>query len=381
MGKTMRARMVWFVVPLLTAGCYAGTDPDEAIGPTTRVDGEIAVLETSLNGFESAGSGMLVTITLTPSDQALLPSFEQQPGSPFACKVYERTPEQFLYPGADQGQIGVTLPGEQELPPCAFVPEQGYRCASVSGAGGDIEALSETQWVFSDPAATFGTDEVGRHIKISGATEPGNNGVFMIVAADESTVTYINEQPGAAAESATSADYQIIAGLGPAGQEDPLTDDASLEIALTAGDDSVLDSFSYTLEDVGDGFTLEEASRDVISNIPMDGSPFTISCDTAGGCGTALGSGILLVTTDGTPDPSLPPFLLPPPVNRSVLINCVFLTPQVTVPAEASAYIRESGATRISANYVRVNLSSLPQTNGTIQLLGGHSVLGVTGLP
>ena len=363
-------------------GCYAGSDPDGDGATATRlVGGEIVVLETSLNGDASAGAGSYFVMSFTPKVDAIDPSYEQNPGSPFACKVYERTPEQFSYAGVDEGTIQLTVPGGPVYPPCNFVAGEGYRCISVSGSGGDIQSVSETEYRISNSTVDFGDDEAGRHVEISGATAPENNGTLAIMAADENTITYINDQPGASDESGTSASYRIRAGLGPSGQSDPMASDDSLTIDLTAGGEGDFDSFSYTLADVADDFTLDTASQEVISNIPMDGSSFTFSCAGEGGtCNTALGSGVQIFTSDGPLDEVAndPPYILPTPVEKSIFVNCTFLAPTVTVPAEVSAYLQSSGATRILTNFVRVNAASVPQASGTIGVLGGHSVFGVT---
>ena len=380
----MRAAAVCALFCLFTAGCYAGTDPEGDGGETaTRlVNGEIVVLGSSLNGVADAGFGTFVSVSFTPQADAVAPSYEENPGSPFACKVYEKTPEQYAYAGVDEGTVQLTVAGGPEYPACNHVPGEGYRCISVSGSGGDIQAVGEAQYRISNSAVTFGADEVGRHVEISGAAAPENNGTLAIATADANTITYVNPQPGAGDEATTGAQYRIVAGLGPSGQPDPMVaNDAALTVDFTAGGEGDFDTFSYTLADFADGFTLDTASQALLSSIPLDGSEFTVSCAGEGGdCGNGLGSGIQIFTTDAPIDESnaQPPFILPPPVARSVLVSCTFLSPQVTVPAEASAFIESSGATRILARFVRVNASAVPQAGGTIQVLGGQTAFGIT---
>lgn len=385
------------VAATATAGCF--DDPygdgggggggglnftDAGAGLNRRQSGEILLVETQFNDHAELGSGPLIVIgPLQAKEDKVEASYEEAPGSPFACKVFELTPDQFADQGLDVGTFQFTVDGGPTFPPCKYVDGPGWVCSGAEGTGGDIQSVDPKQGTYSitDPGLTFGNDEVGRLVEISGATEPANNGVFPVVdALGDNVIHYKN--PAGAEELAMAGSYSTHAGFGPANLADPIQDDFSVTVALTAGGEGKFEDFSTNLE-FGNSFTLDTASQQTISNIPMDGSAFTIGCDGEGGeCGTAMATALNIETTDAVIDPDLPlngeEGGLPAPQTKYVRVFCLLLIGRVTVPAEASAYLASSGAKRIRAFFVRAESTEEIQENAQATLIMGHGVGGFT---
>lgn len=365
-----------------------GDAPDAAVdvpdaAPAATHTGQIILLSGRFQNYPELGEGALLETTFQVKADVVPPSYEESPGSPFACKVYEFTPETYEPDGVNEGTLQFSATGGPEYPPCNYVPGQGYRCVGVMGTGGDIQVLDPKNGIFTltNAAVTFGADEVGRFLVVQGASVPTNNGQFPIVMAmGDNTIAFRNPQPGAAEELGTSANYLTLAGFGPAGSPQGLPDDSTVTFALTAGGDGDLEDFTQTV-DVGDSFTLDTASQALISDLPVDGSEFVIGCDGEGGeCGTAAASLINIFASDGDTS-QLPPFVLPPPQTKAVQIFCVFLAGRATVPPEASAYLQSSGATRMRAVFVRANNMLFTQAKADMQVAAGHAVAGFTDVP
>lgn len=308
------------------------------------------------------------------------PDYEQMPGTQFACKAWEWSPAELADPGLDFGEIQFTLDEGPEIPPCRFIEGQGYKCIGVMGSAGVIALVNDANDIFSltNDAVTFGADEVGRVLNITGSATLGNNGNFPIVGAVGDHQINFKGTPATAAEDPTAGSYMTIAGLGPAGQTDPIADDGVLTTALTAGDaDGGFEDFEAT-NGFGDSFTLDDDSAPLLSNIPLDGEEFTLSCDGDGGdCGTAMATGVIIQTTDGD-IAGLPPFILPPPSEKAVRIFCLFLTGSATIPAEASQFLADSGATRVRTFVGRANPTNVTQADGIFDVTAGHAKIGFT---
>src|SRR5262245_10068877 len=213
--------------------------------------------EISSPAIPQAGDGLLSVIYFVPDPVA--PDYEETPGSPLDCKAWDLTPAEFATNliGVDVGTIQWTIADGPVMPPCNFVEGRGYTCIGVSGTGGDIAVVDADNGVFSltDANVTFGTDQEGRYLEISGAGTPGNNGAFPIVdSAGDHTVIFVNQGPGAA-EDNTAGAYQTVAGMGPAGQADPLAENATVTFDVTASADAPIESFSDT-NTVPSDFTL-----------------------------------------------------------------------------------------------------------------------------
>jgi hypothetical protein len=122
------------------------------------------------------------------------------------------------------------------------------------------------------------------------------------------------------------------------------------------------------------------------TSIPTDGSAFTLGCDDAPSCGTALASIVDIITTDA-PVTGLSPFSLPSPVTKRVQIRCIKIgATTVTVPTGYAARLAAamSGATRIRVQFSRVNAAGAQNATlapNTTNIVGGHGEYGFVTLP
>lgn len=384
------ARLHWLAVALLAlAGCF--DDPYRSnVGSLNVVDagtpgqrrfGNLLVFETHYLQFPDEGDGTFVVIgPFQIKDEQIDPSYEEAEGSPFACKVYEKTGAQWLDPGVDIGTLNFSISdGGPVIPPCKQV-DGAWACVGVEGSGGDIAVVDAGQGLMSlsNPTATFTQDDVGRVIKFWDAANAANNGMFSVVAVpDEHTLHFYNPRTTAVAETATPATWRTEYGEGPARQPERIRNDQFLTVNLEAGGEGNFEDFSKTLE-FGDAFTPDTESQALITNIPMDGSEFTIGCDGEGGdCADADATALVIETTDAPLDPDFPS-AFPDPVDRHVLIFCLLLIGRVTVPAEASQYLADSGATRVRVIFERAIAEDEIQKYAEITVVAGHAVMGFT---
>jgi hypothetical protein len=359
----------------------AGVDAPDGVDAAPPPSFTLTALmgEVSIDEIPQAGDGLLHSTVFVPS--ALELAYQQDPDSPFGCDVFEGAPEEFAAAsqGIDVGTVEWSIPDGPPIPPCNYVEGRGYLCVGASGSGGDIGVVDAPNGIYSltDTGVTFGTDQVGRHLEIAGATTPTNNGVFPIVGADgDNTVLFLNQAPGEE-ELATSASYQTVVGLGPSGMDNPMQNDIAVEFSLTANEDAPIESFTATVV-VPRAFTLDTASQGMLSNIPLDGLAFTVGCQGEGGdCGTALAASVLqIVTTDGDVT-GLPPNVMPPPETKGLIALCIVPSGSVTFPAEASAILEASGATRVQAAYARA-LPGMNLNRPWLGLFSPHMKAGIT---
>lgn len=363
--------------------------------PGGHRSGVVSMYEASVQGMSQLGQGLEVSVRFSLDAEATPPSYDDTPGSVFGCKVWEQTPpfaEVFLDEGTVQISPADTTPA---IPPCTFTATEGYVCIGGSGAGGTIALLSAPQglWTLTDPEIVNASKHTGRYLRITGAQTAANNGLFPVISsASVDTVVFINLNPSASQETLLStATFAFIAGMGPIpGMPDPgfLNDDEEITVALTPGGNGDFDAFSTTFDagvnGVGDDFLLNIASQEIINAMPTDSSAFTIGCEGAGGiCGSAMGTSIEIVTTDGVIPPGAPAYFLPSPLSKRVTIRCSALnTTELQVPTEVSTFLQTSGATRIKTSFARFGFkqvtnapASLPATT-TIYV--GHVIHGYT---
>jgi hypothetical protein len=333
--------------------------------------------EISSPAVPQAGDGLLSVIYFVPDPVA--PDYEETPGSPLDCKAWDLTPEEFVtnLVGVDVGTVQWTIPDGPVMPPCTYVDGRGYACIGVSGTGGDIAVVDAGNGIYSltDANVTFGAAQVGRYLEISGA-DAGNNGAFPIVdSAGDNTVIFVN--PGGSAEANTNGTYQTVAGMGPAGQDDPLPENTTVSFEVTANADAPIESFTDEAT-VPSDFTLDDASMALLYDTPLTGDEFTIGCAGAGGdCGSAQASILRVLTTDADVT-GLPPNAMPPPDAKAVLVQCIVpLTGAVTVSAEASAILMNSGATRVQTVFLRATPTTDP-ARPWLTLLAPHMQAGNT---
>jgi hypothetical protein len=375
-------------------GPRGGDLPDGGLEPDDRGWGTLIFLEMRFLDHPEFGSGpMLHFGPLMPqgvwNDRW---SWEEAEGSPFACKVVDRTPEVYFNRGLDIGNVDVSVDlGGPEMPRCKMTPDEkiGWACIGASGSGGDIHVVDAGMGIMSitNPAVTFGDEEVGRVIDIKGASNAANNGPYMVVAVDGSDTIHF-KNPAGVEEVGTTAEYATYADRGPMGAEPRISDDAQATYSVTKTDESDFRFPGISDEKVefGNDFQVDTATEAVLTNFPMDGNEITVGCNGEGGdCGRATASAINIETTDAPIDPDAPSLGmevgLPPPIAHSWQVFCIFLTGRVVIPKTASEYIANSGATRIRTIFIRAESKAIIQEDATMNIVAGHGIGGFTDLP
>ena len=391
MGKARLVSVAVVLFAVALSGCFddpyrsniGAIDTVDAGTPGQRRFGNLLVFETHYLDDDDAGDGTFVVIgPFQIKDEQIDPSYEEAEGSPFACKVYEKTAAEWKDPGVDIGTLDFSINGGPVIPPCKQAGGE-WRCTGVEGTGGDIAVVDAGEHIMSltNPDAAFVSEDLGRMLHVAGATDPVNNGEFPITeVVDEHTIQFYNPRDSATAETGTPATWRTEYGEGPARQPERIQNDQFLTVRLEAGGEGNFEDFSKTLE-FGDSFTPDTASQALIQDIPMDGSEFTVSCDGEGGdCGDADATALVLETTDAPLDPAFPSNF-PDPVKKHVLIFCLLLVGHVTVPAEASEYLKNSGATRVRTIFERAIAETEIQKYAEITVVAGHALMGFTDRP
>lgn len=374
----------------------AAPDDFDATPATTHFGQSLAIqLEILEEGFEG-NQGIVLDTTFEAKADMKAPVLEEMPGSPFACKVYEYTAEDF-FPGTtqietrsvdwatSQGTMQVSISGEDApaFPPCNFIPGVGYMCPSAMGTGGDIGVADADNAAFAlnDAAVTFGADELGRFVLIQGSGVAAMNGLWPIVMTPtDNTIVFVNPQcggdPAACEEMDTAATYTVLAGM-PGGRTPRVPNDAMVTWDFTGGGDGNVGDFSRS-SDIADDFTLTTESEALMNAIPLNGDAFSIGCDGEGGtCNNAMASLLLLVTTDAALPPG-PEVLMPLPETKSVLISCLFLSGTANVSEAVSAHLESSGATRVRALFGRANPVQFQSGDTDLQLIAGNAQAAFT---
>jgi hypothetical protein len=359
--------------------------------------GSISILEAAvLNpgaGNGTFGQGAQVSVSFIGSDAVPGPILQEMTTSALGCKAWEYTAAQAAAAtvGLDEGLLDINLVGTNApvVPDCAYVANVGYTCPQTATAqvGGTI-AVGPSAGLFTltDNDNTFNDgNSRGRYLRIAGAATAGNNGVFPIVNRTGAT-TLVFANPAGAAETLPAAATHInLYGVGPIpNAADPgfIENDNTVNVTLTAGGGNHFATFTSMTSTganmtLGDDFTLATAEANKLNAIPRNGAAFTITC-TAAACPAASATGTVLniITTD-TPTAGLSPFAMPLPTTRRVQIRCGVLgASAITVPAEYSALIQGSGATRIQASFIRGAL--LTGGPPEVSVVAGHAIVGFT---
>lgn len=406
--------------------------PDAAIDamPPPPYSATVSITETAILNPGTAntvmGQGIVILPTYSETATAVPPVFDQMPGTPFGCKVFEYdTPaEVATVIGVNEGAVQVTIdnppianppaPGAEDppFPPCVFQAGAGYLCPDL----GSSQALTVTNSVnltmLSAQAsmltvvagsATFDLVDIGRYVKFSGTGIPSLDAsvaAFPIVATGTACMAVIGANCTAsqaviglgltATVPVTAGMLSTLAGAGPLpGRIDPGHLDNAATVSITAvgnaaGGGNHIGNWTMTTG-AGDDFTVTDAIANLMRNIPLDGSAFTIECDATGtpsNCGSSVGTVLNIVTTNGSLTGITSPFAMPPPDGtnpKRVNIRCAAIGPtSITVPAQASAYLMTSGATRIQTTLIRANLGTATPANPAILPIAGHALVGFT---
>jgi hypothetical protein len=341
--------------------------------------------------------GIQLGVNFTDPATAVQPILDTSPGTLFGCKVTELTPAQIAAAaGVDEGSVTFTVenggaPANPIFPPCGFVPGGvGYVCpdpaSSQAVTAVDSVRLDQVNAQMSlltvaAGSATFDAADVGRHIRLSGTGSPFDapHAVMPIVGLGASQRQVFLGAPVPVSVTLVSGMLTTLAGAGPQpGLPDPgrLVDSASATAVLTPGGGNHFPPTTITYANVGDDFTMNAASADLMRTIPTDGTDFSIGCDT---CGTSIGTVLTITTTDGSVA-GLPPTAMPAPMTKRVIVRCAEVgATTITVPANVSGEIASSGATRIQATFVRATFGTPnPANPGLSGVIAGHALIGFT---
>lgn len=394
----------------------AATDAAIDATPPPAFTGTLTVIEAQViapapnPSTAIAAQGIQLGITFTETATAVQPVLDTMPGSLFGCKVTELTPAQALAAtGVNEGTVQFTVdnpptpnpppdpppppePADPTYPPCVFIPGgTGYICPDAASSQAitvansvtlmQISATTSRLTVNAGPA-TFSAEDVGRYVKFSGTGtgfDQSHVAIPIVALGPTSNVVIIGTGIPVPTIPLTMGMLSTLAGVGPMpGLQDPgqLSNGASATAVITPGGGNHFPMTTITYGNVGDDFTMTAANSDLMRNIPRDGSAFTLNCDM---CGTSIGT-VLNITTTDAPVVGQSPFAMPASLTKRVNIRCAAVgTGLIEVTPEVSAYIMNSGATRIQAIYIRGTFGSAnPQNAGLAAVIAGHALVGFT---
>jgi len=361
--------------------------------PATHT-GLVSIQDISIANLPQAGHGLTVNAFLTP---LVVPDFaEPAPDGISGCRAwsYDLANGKPPPPEEDHGELRIDGIKNGALS-CRFVPQRGYVCPT--GSSGATARAVEVRTTAGAPVANlvidggaFAATDVGRYLSLSGATSAPNNGAFAIVGVVSATEVVVSN-PRAAAETFQGT-YTVLAGAGPTPNDlyDPFTANTPVNVQLVPNAtakfqiDPGVASISPALD-----FTLDDASKARIMNIPVSGEAITLGCASAT-CGTAQGTVVRITATDADVT-NASPVAMPAPKRKLVEIQCLRIgadaaSQQVAVPAAAMNLIRDAHAvspiTRIRTAYMRdsfaIATAKAPNPPNIAYVLAGHGVLGFT---
>jgi hypothetical protein len=375
--------------------------------PTITHVGSITVAETALLTAGTANTILGQGVVISPNFVTASgnpPVLDTTGGTPNGCKVFtfNDSAEIAASLGLNEGSVQVTVNtnGGQTIPTyptCTFVPGVGYRCVDPSSTaaitGGGSVTLAPQSGVASmtlggGSPASFANDDVGRWVQFSGTGSSTVDGREFAILNVPTSTTAIIAIPGfttaetlATGQFTTVGGYAIQPSLADPGQ---LADSASVTVAVTgnaSGGMNHFGSFSRTIANAGDDFTVLDADANRMRNIPIDGTAFSLSCSS---CGTANGMAVQIVTTDTALPPD--PYVFPTPTSKSVQIICTGTgVSTINVPANVSAFLQASmtnNARRIRTVLLRAERDLTPPSATTnMAVIVGHSLVGFTSPP
>ncbi len=382
--------------------------PPPFTGTITIIEGGVLAPAPAPAGTVAA-QGIQLGIAFSETATAVQPVLDTNPGTLFGCKVTEfDTPAEIASAaGINEGAVQFTVDngtGAGTAPPitfpaCVFVaPGVGYLCPDPTSS----QAITSVNTITLGPAgappstltlltvtagtATFTAEDVGRYVKFAGTGSAGLDAAvasFPIVALGPTPNMAVLGTSSVITATLTQGTLTTLGGAGPFPMlPDPgqLSDGASATATLVPGGGNHFPATTITYSNVGDDFTMDATNAGVLRNLPLDGSEFFVECMT---CGTSIGTVLNITTTDGSLAGITSPFAMPPPVNKRVSIRCAEVgATRITVPPAVSAYLMNSGATRIQANYVRGTFGTpSPANAGLSGVISGHALVGFTTRP
>jgi len=283
-------------------------DPDAEIATTTH-SATISILDVRVDTGDPTvsaglGSGGQVVASFLAADgdvpgvvDAVGQIFDDRNATGVGCAafVWDLTTAPPQLPPSDEGHGTLTITGStQTIPACNFLGGD-YLCLGVNGVGTATTsaitpnpvvtgtALDQNFSSITIPGATFSAADVGRYVKVSGATAYRNNGAFPIIGftgTPAETLIFVNPPASAQGPDLSGVSYQIVSGAGPvATGPEFLADSDSITVTLDApAADPFLD-FTTAATAVGDNFSLTPAAQTLIRSIPIDGSEIVLGCN------------------------------------------------------------------------------------------------------
>lgn len=354
-------------------------------GDGTPYGALLSVQNVSIANEPALGRGLSVLLSFTASRA---PAYEETPGQPTGCKVWvydlsSNAPP----PPTDQGTVTVSGIQGGSLT-CRFDAHEGYLCP-VSGGASTIAVLpGESTARYEVTQASFSPDDVGRYLRITGASQAVNDGEFPIIDAPSQTSLGVLN-PGALREDFAGT-YTVFGGRGPTPNPSVVVYPPGPGVTLHLSPGG---AGAFAFSDVGPivpggAFTADDATEGILTHLPIDGSAVTLGCSGAGGrCDPAIATVIRMTTTDGAVA-GLPSSAMPAPVHEQVELQCATLggDGRITVPVDAMRLLeqsnRRSPITRVRTAFMRegvgfgTNPPGMPPNRTTV--LVGHGRLGYT---
>jgi hypothetical protein len=338
-------------------------------------------------GLPNGMSGARVNISFSHPEQDTGVTIGD--GSPGTCTIttYDLGASQHPAPQYDEQKITITG-AQQTIGDCTFRSvAEGYVCsprpAAVFSSSATMTAVQGGLFAISDASADFQQLALtGGFIKLTGFSSSGNNGLFPIVSQNQGTIIIAN--PPGSAESPGGHTYELRSGVGYSPSNTPFFD-AQNQITLSKISGSEYSDFTMFLGVTGEGFDLDNASSQP-HQLPGSPGDVTFSCGGNGGnCGNTSSNEAFsaMVITGHTTDASLngmPPWAMPPPVQRFANFTCTVLSgTSITLPEEILATAMGTGATRIETIVSRFSGNLvLGATDGQLRIAVGHSLVGYT---
>jgi hypothetical protein len=357
----------------------AGGDAADA-GVATH-SGLLSIQDMAIHGLPQLGHGLTVQIVFTP---ARPPDYEELPGQLTGCKawVYDVTKAPPPVP-SDQGTVTIAGIAGGSIE-CRFEPSIGYVCPTWTGSGKtSVTPGAPGTAEYAIEGAAFTDADVGRYLQITAGG--GTPAAYPILRAPSAnSVSVLN--PAATAQTFTGS-FRVLAGAGPVpdNPRDPIRGEDQITVGIVPGGEGAFDFPDIGPITPGGEFVLNDASRAVLDQLPLDGRAITLSCAGSGGeCAAAQATVVRLSTTDGS-TAGASPTAMPAPTRSQIEIQCGTLggDGSLTVPAEAMALLQSSHAaspiTRIRVAYMREGLGIAANPPGLspngVRALVGHGVL------
>lgn len=363
----------------------AGTDA--FAGPWRS--GTIAVLDVTATNPGTGFSGATVNISYSDITEPDVAPAYGDPVPPLGgCSVW-------VYnvgtdsPPSPAGEGDVTLSGAGLLSPigtCSYNELTGsYVCSTGGGVlgGGALAVQGKGTMSITGLNNEFaGQDLVGAYLKVDGFAEPGNNGVFPVVAQTGDNIVVVAN--GASVTETLPADgsFAVITGAGPTPANRPFLDSAVDDVVIDKSAGEYVPAFSSTMLASGAGLTLGDNSTEPHALPIAPAADAMFSCNPAdnGNCGPAGGiiTGFVLSgSTTDAPVAGMSPLAMPDPLTQYARFQCRGNpgSDSITLPQAALEAVLGSNPTRIETQLFRIT-ADLTKPDSSV--IVGHGFIGYT---